>query len=305
MKDTASEKPKRGWGGSRDNAGRPTNASKAAKLAGTATPDDNLVSAPAVRRARDGNPQPSSSNLPPAAFFQPYTTHHPVPRGNSNTVPAQTSRSLFWSALGASHPGATADKDTTSLGRDMADSLPPYRVQSASQQHVSPEEFAWLTEQLDYIEEHDEHADTAAGDRLINESLVDDMADSTEPNAAAEEDQSSEPPNKSVLHKQLVALQARLLKEEADHGRPLCYIRGDFFDRPSHPVFALEKIKDTTGLNPHPLYLRKVTSSNPCCATADRTASHWASKVSQIDYFSSLNFMLASSHQGHSIVILK
>ncbi|KAJ6507604.1 hypothetical protein DFH09DRAFT_1101068 [Mycena vulgaris] len=146
MKDATSGKPKRGWGGSRDNAGRPTNASKAAKLAGTETPDNNLVSAPAVRHTRAENPQPSSSNLPPAAFFQPYTTHHPVPRGNSNTIPAQTSRSSFWSALGASHPGATASRDATNLGCDMADSLPPHRVQSASQQHVSPEEFARLTE---------------------------------------------------------------------------------------------------------------------------------------------------------------
>ncbi|KAJ6533851.1 hypothetical protein DFH09DRAFT_1092241 [Mycena vulgaris] len=69
MKDTMSEKPKRGWGGSRNNAGRPTNTSKAAKLAGTETPGNNLVSAPAVQRARAGNPQASSSNLPLPHFF--------------------------------------------------------------------------------------------------------------------------------------------------------------------------------------------------------------------------------------------
>lgn len=125
---------------------------------------------------------------------------------------------------------------------------------------ISPEVLEQLNGQLNYIEEHDEHADITAGDRLIDESLGDDILDNAASNAEAAEAEtrSSQPVENSVLHDQLVAVLQRLQKEEEEHGRPLCYLRGDFYDRPPHPVFALQKSKVTTGLDPCQLYLRKV-----------------------------------------------
>ncbi|KAJ7099607.1 hypothetical protein C8R43DRAFT_1114787 [Mycena crocata] len=52
-----------------------------------------------------------------------------------------------------------------------------------------------------------------------------------EDNAAHDED--------TVLHDQLAAVLERIQQEEKDHGRPLCYFRGDFYDRAPHPLFTL------------------------------------------------------------------
>ncbi|KAJ7444453.1 hypothetical protein FB451DRAFT_1434299 [Mycena latifolia] len=122
-----------------------------------------------------------------------------------------------------------------------------------------------LNEQLDYIEENDEHADIAAGDRIIDESLVDELLDNAETNAetAEAETQSSEAGQDTVLHKQLLALKERVSHEIEVHGSPLCYLKGDFYDRPSHPVFALQRSKDRTGLNPNQLYWRKTDLNVP------------------------------------------
>ncbi|KAJ7813617.1 hypothetical protein B0H14DRAFT_3149769 [Mycena olivaceomarginata] len=138
--------------------------------------------------------------------------------------------------------------------------LPHKWVGSTAHRDISPDEFARLSKQFEYIEEHDEHADIAAGDPLIDESLGDNVPDSAESNAAAAEaeTQSSEPAPSSVIHKQLTTIQERLLEEESTHGKPLCYLHGDFFDRPPHPVFTLQKTQNTTGLDPSQLYLRKV-----------------------------------------------
>ncbi|KAK7036962.1 hypothetical protein R3P38DRAFT_2432436, partial [Favolaschia claudopus] len=103
--------------------------------------------------------------------------------------------------------------------------------------------------------EHDEHADIAAGDRQIDESLIDEALDHLQ---AESESDAAETGNDSEIHKQLVALKARLDNEIKTHHMPLCYVRGDFFDRPPHPVFALHNSMKGTGLNPRDLYLRNV-----------------------------------------------
>ncbi|KAJ7688744.1 hypothetical protein B0H17DRAFT_1135501 [Mycena rosella] len=51
--------------------------------------------------------------------------------------------------------------------------------------HISPDEFARVNEQLEYIDEHDEHADISTGDRVIDDSLIDQVLDNTETNSAA------------------------------------------------------------------------------------------------------------------------
>ncbi|KAK7007114.1 hypothetical protein R3P38DRAFT_2792992 [Favolaschia claudopus] len=117
-----------------------------------------------------------------------------------------------------------------------------------------------LNSDLEFIAEHDEHADIAAGDCQINESLVDEALDQLQPDmsGAEPETNAAETVTDSEIHKQLVALKARLDSEIKTHHMPLCYVRGDFFDRPPHPVFALHNSIKGAGLNPKDLYLRDV-----------------------------------------------
>lgn len=125
---------------------------------------------------------------------------------------------------------------------------------------IAPEDFQQLNQDIEYIEDHDEHADIAAGDKIIDESLGDEESQSPDADAKAAEAETraSEPTVNSVLHSYLLAVHKRLRQEESQHGKPQCYLRGDFFDRPPHPVFALERSKDTVGLDPTQIYFRKV-----------------------------------------------
>ncbi|KAJ7929791.1 hypothetical protein B0H13DRAFT_2537803 [Mycena leptocephala] len=107
--------------------------------------------------------------------------------------------------------------------------------------------------------ENNEHADIAAGDQIIDESLVNEALSHTEPSAETleAETQSTEPIVNSGLHDQLVSVKARLETEIRLHGKPLCYTRGYFFDRPPHPVFALNEAMKSR-LDPAKLYQRQV-----------------------------------------------
>ncbi|KAK7021556.1 hypothetical protein R3P38DRAFT_2533683, partial [Favolaschia claudopus] len=113
---------------------------------------------------------------------------------------------------------------------------------------------------LDFNVEHDEHADIAASDRQIDESLIDEALDHIQPDSSGAEDETNaaETVTDSEIHKQLLALKARRDDEIKKYKMPLCYIRGDFFDRPPHPVFALHNSMKGSGLNPSDLYLRDV-----------------------------------------------
>jgi hypothetical protein len=75
--------------------------------------------------------------------------------------------------------------------------------------------------------------------------------------ALVAETQAAEVVDKSELHKQLVLMKQEIDQEIDSHGQPLCYLRGDFFHRPCHPVFALHN-SVITGLDPTQLYLRRV-----------------------------------------------
>lgn len=125
---------------------------------------------------------------------------------------------------------------------------------------MSQQEFEQLNTHLQYVVENDEYADIAAGDQVIDDSLADSVSDNAESNAAAAEaeTQSSHPAKKSAVHNYLKEVHEQLQREEAKHGKPSCYRRGDFFYRPPHAVFSLQKIKDTTGLDPSALYSRDV-----------------------------------------------
>ncbi|KAJ6603889.1 hypothetical protein B0H10DRAFT_1957628 [Mycena sp. CBHHK59/15] len=120
-----------------------------------------------------------------------------------------------------------------------------------------------LNSEFTFVEENGEHADIAAGDRQIDESLVNEILDRMEPDTGTSEaeTQPAEAVDESVLHAQLVSVKARLdevMAAAGNFGKPLCYLRGDFFDRPSHPVFALDESKASTGLDPTKLYWRRV-----------------------------------------------
>jgi hypothetical protein len=125
---------------------------------------------------------------------------------------------------------------------------------------VSQQDFEQLNTHLQYIQENDEHADITAGDRVIDESPGDSVSDNAESDAVAAEaeTQSSQPAKKSAVHDYLKQVHDQLQREEAKHGKPSCYNRGDVFYRPSHAVFSFQKIKDTTGLDPTVLYSRDV-----------------------------------------------
>lgn len=136
--------------------------------------------------------------------------------------------------------------------------IPPFSP--THKKKVSQQEFEQLNTHLQYADENGEYADISAGDRVIDESIAASIADNAESNAAAAEaeTQSSQPAKNSAVHNYLKQVHEQLQREEATHGKPLCYKRGDFFYRPPHAVFSLQKIKDTTGLDPSVLYARDV-----------------------------------------------
>ncbi|KAJ7475335.1 hypothetical protein B0H11DRAFT_2235618 [Mycena galericulata] len=130
---------------------------------------------------------------------------------------------------------------------------------------VSATEFSQITEQLEYIDdeqleyidENDEHADIASGDRVINDSLINNVLDTTDTNVATAEAEtrSSEAEKDSVLQKQFTSLRDRLSTQIKKYGSPFCYRRGDFYDRAPHPVFVLHRSTGSQGgLDPTELY---------------------------------------------------
>ncbi|KAJ7747954.1 hypothetical protein DFH07DRAFT_775902 [Mycena maculata] len=233
------------WGGGRIGAGRPwKNPLPVAKTV-KANTLGNLSSAVHPQLRARGSRSSTSTSLAPAAFFHLYNTHRPVPR--SATVSAPSQRPSFWAAVGASHsePISTGNSEGNTFVSPNTDPL-----------QISLDDFTQLNEQLKFITENDEHADiAAASDRIIDDSLIEDISDSAESTAEAAEaeTQSSQPKEHSVIHKYLKGVVTRLQQEEVANGKSLCYTRGDFFDRPPHPIFALESSKDTTGLDPDEL----------------------------------------------------
>jgi hypothetical protein len=112
---------------------------------------------------------------------------------------------------------------------------------------------ARLNEEIEYIDENDEHADIATGDHIIDDSLAGNSPESTEDTMDTAEAEIPDDEN-SVLSKQLKAAKDRISQEIKLHKQPLCYERGDFFDRPPHPVFALK----AGPIDPSALYHRKI-----------------------------------------------
>ncbi|KAJ7471477.1 hypothetical protein B0H11DRAFT_1919654 [Mycena galericulata] len=134
-------------GGRRQGAGRPK---KSVTFGVTPTPPErqnSRVTTPSSQTAS------TSSQRPAAPFFLPRNTNRGIPLGNF------PQRASLWSATGTSHAA------------DSSASVPAVTPVSSPQQ-LSESDVARLNEELAYIDENDEHADTAAGDRIIDESLT-------------------------------------------------------------------------------------------------------------------------------------
>ncbi|KAF8146564.1 hypothetical protein K438DRAFT_1944507 [Mycena galopus ATCC 62051] len=220
---TKTKKPKESkgnHGGARQGAGRPRNEAKSQVLGRPPIPPQQV-------QARTSTFQASSSHRPIAPFFLPRNTNAPVPLGN----PLVPSGRSTWSALG---PPRTQTAPIFIASTTLR----------ARAQPISEGDLAQLNEELAYIEENDEHADIAAGDRLIDESLVEDSPEKDEENLDAEEAAFCD--EESVISKQLHATKTRIADEIKAHEQPLCYQGGDFYDRPPHPVFALGRSLDLT-----------------------------------------------------------
>ncbi|KAJ7656577.1 hypothetical protein B0H17DRAFT_1185905 [Mycena rosella] len=210
MAPSSTSEPKGTWGGHHKNSGR---KAKDSALGSTSVQGQFPVPSQATLRRRASVPQKASSSrsggstVKPAAFFLPYNTNHPIPRGSFAVPSVQTSsttRTSLWSTVGTSRSGTTANTPPNSATDHMRN------MECAE---ISPNEFLQLNNHLDYIEENDEHADIAAGDRILDESLADEVLESTEANAetAEAETRCSEAHVNTVLHRQLSAARDNFL----------------------------------------------------------------------------------------------
>ncbi|KAJ6610543.1 hypothetical protein B0H10DRAFT_1953786 [Mycena sp. CBHHK59/15] len=98
-----------------------------------------------------------SSSQAPAAFFRPYNTNLPVPLGDSTNTPAQTGRSSFWPTVGASCSEAAAVESMSNTRQDISHF-------SALRTNISLNECTQVNQELEFIDENDEHTDIVAGD---------------------------------------------------------------------------------------------------------------------------------------------
>jgi hypothetical protein len=124
---------------------------------------------------------------------------------------------------------------------------------------ISPDDLATILADFSFLEEDDEQADIASGDRFIDTSLSDDEA-ADHPIGSdtdmTEEESIKLKPN-SFINKYLESLQTTVIEEIWLHGEPLCYRNGDFVIRTPHPFFALRNA-NATGYGPEVLYRRDV-----------------------------------------------
>ncbi|KAJ6532970.1 hypothetical protein B0H19DRAFT_1187271, partial [Mycena capillaripes] len=142
--DPAEKRKGNGHGGKRPGAGRPRSGPDPGPVAKTQVLGQPL---------RQACPQ-HSHGLTLHPFFGPYNTHQPVPLVSPVSPLVQSRRGSLWSTVGTSTSGAASQ---------------------LHQIHISLGNFTQLNDQLDYIEEHDEHGDIATGDQLIDDSLVDEV----------------------------------------------------------------------------------------------------------------------------------
>ncbi|KAJ6557976.1 hypothetical protein B0H19DRAFT_1291330 [Mycena capillaripes] len=198
--DPVEERKGNGHGGKRPGAGRPRSGLDPGPVAKTRVLGQPLRQAPRLQHSH-------------SVTLHPFFGTHQPPLGSPASPLVQSGRGSLWSTVGTSTSGAASQLVCE---------------QDTSNSHISLGNFTQLNDQLDYIEEHDEHGDIATGDQLINNSLVDEVLDTVEANEAAAEAEThtSEAQTDSALHKHLLSVQKRLSAEIQKYGSPLCYRRG-------------------------------------------------------------------------------
>nr|GAT43213.1 predicted protein [Mycena chlorophos] len=199
-------------GGSRAGAGRATKEAAAARR-----------NQPPPRRYAETRTAPSGPQPAPAAFFLPRRSDRPVP-GTS--------------AWNIANPDAAARP------------IQPDHVGGQVNPVMTSEQVSQLSNDLNFISENDEYGDIA-GDAEIDESLVDEIfgADTQSSDDTSDD---ADPTPDSASARYLASVKTRIVAEIAAHGRPLCYARGDLFDRAPHPIFHLSTCFVRTETNQHP-----------------------------------------------------
>ncbi|KAJ6631347.1 hypothetical protein B0H10DRAFT_2207023 [Mycena sp. CBHHK59/15] len=148
----------------------------------------------------------------------------PLQVGTSTSTTGQSlaGRSLgLGSTAGASYPDAVPSTTAFYARRDAPASADP------SSTGMSLNNWTKLNSEFQFIAENEEHTDIAAGDRVIDESLINEVLDHLESSTGAPEaeTQSSEVIIDSELYKQLVSVKVRLDAEITQSKKeiPLCY----------------------------------------------------------------------------------
>ncbi|KAF9020333.1 hypothetical protein BDZ89DRAFT_1116416 [Hymenopellis radicata] len=245
---------KGGWGGKRAGSGRAKKTaaiSTARTASGTTTtaqqPTAQLLST-LPHSAAPPAIVPSSSvpRPPPATFFLPRDTRQAIPG------PAY---------IGGNRVGLTSDVQQPQNEPQTRRTLPSSSLQNDSSS-VSIAELSRLNAELAFVQEHDVHGDIASGLSQIDDSLADELladrdSDASNATAAQIETEASEPAAETVLEQYLNAFKRRIVKEIKKHGKPQCYADGQLFDRPPHPIFALDKA-GAVDFSPDPLYHRDI-----------------------------------------------
>nr|GAT42819.1 predicted protein [Mycena chlorophos] len=187
---------------------------------------------PPPPRLRATQPPADTSQVVPGPFFLPRRPTQPVP-GNDDT---------FWAAA---HPESTVQNGVNGVGGSGMTTADVQQLQN----------------ELDFISENDEHADIARGDVLVEESLVGEVLGQEDELQDDDEDSASEPPPESSITRYLRSVRDRVQAEIDTHGEPLCYRRGDLYERAPHPVFTLKTCFTRTEEKKHPedvLYARDI-----------------------------------------------
>ncbi|KAF9011526.1 hypothetical protein BDZ89DRAFT_1167480 [Hymenopellis radicata] len=237
---------KAGHGGKRSGSGRKPKA-RVTMSSATPTPNPAPISPPlpptaqtttnSVPRANTARfnqrtvtgaqNQQSSSSSSTATFFLPRDLHQPTPLGsgvNLNTGPSNNTLN------------SRGDANPTRHEPDAAQTL--FSAQSANTGVLSRTALSKLNADLAFVEENDEHGDIASGRAQINETIIDELLPEAGNTNEIPHEDNADPPPEAMISQYLRSVQRRIVKEIKKHGKPQCYVDGQFFYRPMHPVFA-------------------------------------------------------------------
>nr|GAT45620.1 predicted protein [Mycena chlorophos] len=225
------------WGGRRANSGRPPKKAKTAAPTHSSRPTPPKRSSPRARRVSNTSLPLIWKNAPVPAFFNPRC---------AVAMPANTA--------------ATTDTHDEAAMPSLTLAEPELGPTSDDPAHLTNADYANLTRNLTFIQENDEFADIMAGDTINGESMFEDLAPADgddSANIAAQETEASAPQPDSASHTHLKKALKRIKREIKKYGEPLCYIRGDLYDRPRHALFAVRDAAKT-GFAPAPFCLMDI-----------------------------------------------